>query len=76
MKSASPWSRASNFLYASIVRNAAPRYILLTPPPEAKKMRSVFAVVLAVIIVVCGLTAMGILLYNVVVLINNWWNPL
>ncbi len=39
-------------------------------------MRSVFAVVLAVVIVGCGLTALGILLYNVVVLINNWWNPL
>jgi hypothetical protein len=39
-------------------------------------MRSVFAVVLAVIIVLCGLTALGILFYNVVVLINNWLNPL
>ena len=39
-------------------------------------MRSVFAAGLAIIIVVCGLTALGILLYNVVVLINNWLNPL
>ena len=39
-------------------------------------MRSVFAVLLAAIIVIGGLTVLGILLYNVVVLINNWINPL
>ncbi len=39
-------------------------------------MRSVFAGVLAVVIVVCGFAALGILFYNVVVLINNWLNPL
>jgi hypothetical protein len=39
-------------------------------------MRGAFAALLAVIIVACGLAALGILFYNVVVLINNWWNPL
>ena len=39
-------------------------------------MRGAFALLLAAIIVACGLGALGILLYNVVVLVNNWWNPL
>lgn len=38
--------------------------------------RGVFALFLVAVIIVAGLAALGILLYNAVVYLNNWLNPL
>gem|GEM_PF-5601700 len=35
-----------------------------------------FALFLAAVIIIGGLAALGILLYNTVVYLNNWLNPL
>lgn len=40
-----------------------------------RDFRGIFALFLAAIIIVCGLAALGILLYNAVVYLNNWLNP-
>ncbi|MFP5344478.1 MAG: hypothetical protein ACLGGU_02340 [Gammaproteobacteria bacterium] len=41
-----------------------------------RDFRGMFALFLAAVIIIGGLAALGILLYNTVVYLNNWLNPL
>ncbi len=41
-----------------------------------RDFRGVFALFLVTVIIIGGLAALGILLYNAVVYFNNWFNPL
>ncbi len=40
-----------------------------------RDFRGVFALFLVTVIIISGLAALGILLYNAVVYFNNWFNP-